>query len=105
MKKRGRCDEGEEKKESETENNNNADEGEAGGEAREEGKEGRKVGRRRLCESVTHSGYMKEQNTTTQSTGGTQQGHRDMCLFDDKEIKHEKEIKETLLNTSFVLFI
>lgn len=38
---------------------------------------------------------MKEQSTTTQSAGGTQQGHRDMCLFDDKEIKHEKDIKES----------
>lgn len=37
----------------------------------------------------------EEQNATTQSTGGTQQGHRDMCRSDDKEIKHKKDIKES----------
>lgn len=47
------------------------------------------------CASVRQQGYMKEQSTTTQSAGGTQQGHRDMCLFDDKEIKHKKDIKES----------
>lgn len=79
-------------------NNNNAGEGEAGREVREGRRKGRKEerkGGREQCAPVRQRGDMKEQNTTTQSTGGTQQGHRDMYLFDDKEVKHKKDIKES----------
>lgn len=60
------------------------------------GKEGRREGKEagELLVSVRWHWYMKEQNTIIESTGGMQQGHRDMCLFDDKEIKHEKDMKE-----------
>lgn len=37
-----------------------------------------------------HSNTKKEQSNITESAGGMEQGHEDMCSFDDKEIRHKR---------------
>lgn len=43
-----------------------------------------------------HSGTKRSKDKITGRAGGTEQGHYDMCCFDDKEKRHKKDkrIKE-----------
>lgn len=44
----------------------------------------------------------KENSSNKESAGGMEQGHEDMCSFDDKEIRNKKM---SIMNVAFVLFI
>lgn len=53
-------------------------------------REGRKDGRERIVSIKQRSNTKKEQSNIRESAGGMEQGHEDMCSFDDKEIRHER---------------
>ena len=55
------------------------------------GSEGRKERRERMVSIKQHGDTKKkEQSNITESAGGMEQGHEDMCSFDDKEIRHKR---------------
>lgn len=60
------------------------------GRRRSEGRgEGRKGGKG-MVSIKQLSDTEKEQSDDTESAGGTEQGHEDMCSLDDKEIRHKR---------------
>lgn len=74
-------------------------EGEMGGRYTEHSGEkkvkGRKERRERMVSIKKHNNVKKrkkkkEQSNVTESAGGMEQGHEDMCSFDDKEIRHKR---------------
>lgn len=53
------------------------------------GSDGRKERGERMVSVKQHSDTKKKQSNIIERICGMEQGHEDMCSFDDKEIKHK----------------